>query len=76
MPVPVQYRAQNSYRAHSFGHILAKKREISRTFGLKKCGISRAFRLVYRSFAQFCQKCVIFLKVRDISRFSQMHELQ
>jgi hypothetical protein len=32
--------------AHSFGHILTKKCEISRTFGLKKRGISRAFKLV------------------------------
>jgi hypothetical protein len=71
-------------RAHSFGNILNKKRGISRTFGLKKCGISRAFKLVYF--------WTIFSKVRDFPksagylalltargttwRFSQMHALQ
>jgi hypothetical protein len=51
-------------RAHSFGHILTKKREISRTFGLKKCAL-----FSWSSFGQFCQKPTLFLKVRDISRF-------
>jgi hypothetical protein len=38
-------------RAHSFGHILTKKHEISRTFGLKKCEL-----LSWPSFGKFCQK--------------------
>jgi hypothetical protein len=46
-------------RAHSFGLILTKKREISRTFVLKKCELFSWF-----SFGHFCQKCELFVKVR------------
>jgi hypothetical protein len=34
-------------RAHSFGHILTKKRGISRTFGLKKYGMYKNLRVRY-----------------------------
>jgi hypothetical protein len=57
-------------RAHSFGHILTKKFEISRTFDLKKYAL-----LSWSSFVQFCQKHVLFLKVRDISRFERREVL-
>jgi hypothetical protein len=49
-------------RAHSFGHFLTQKHEISRTFALKKCKL-----LSWPSFSQFFQKCELFL--RAISRF-------
>jgi hypothetical protein len=49
---------------HSFGYVLTKKREISRTFALKKCEL-----LSRSSFGRFCQKCELFVKVRAISRF-------
>jgi hypothetical protein len=51
-------------RAHSFGHFLTKKREISRTFALKKCEL-----LSWSSFGRFCQKLVLFSKARAITRF-------
>jgi hypothetical protein len=51
-------------RVHSFGHFLTKKREISPILGLKKCVL-----LLWSSFGQFCQKYVLFLKVRDIPLF-------
>jgi hypothetical protein len=53
---------QSSYS--SFGNFLTKKREISRTFALKKCELLSSPR-----FGQFCQKCELVIKVRAISRF-------
>jgi hypothetical protein len=71
-------------RAHSFGHILTKKRGISRTFGLKKRGISRAFKLVLfgtilsqvRDFPKSAGYLALLMAQGTTSRFSQMHELQ
>jgi hypothetical protein len=56
--------ATDGTRAHSFGHFLTKKREISRTFALKKCEL-----LSWPSFGQFRQKCELFVKLRAILRF-------
>jgi hypothetical protein len=40
--------------AHSFGHILTKKREISRTFALKKCEL-----LSWPNFGQFVKSASV-----------------